>query len=163
MNNLVKTVVEWDIADLIPDPANENKHSDEDIAVQAKRIRRAGWYSPILADKNTKMIVAGHKRWEAAKLLHLSKVPVVFKDYPNERERELDRVADNMTSRESTLLMPEIANTIIKYDDGTLESSDWGMKIDSLNELMLKAPLEEIAGEPESKELMTCPKCGHMF
>lgn len=162
MKNLVKEAVEWDIADLIPDPANENKHSEEDIAVQAKRIRRAGFYTALLVDKKTNMIVAGHKRWEAAKLLHLSKVPVIFKEYDSDREREIDRAADNLISRESTLLMAEIANTILKYDDGTLDPSDWGMSVKSMDELMLKAPPEEQEVE-QSKELMTCPKCGHMF
>lgn len=163
MNNLVKTAVECDITDLIPDPSNENKHDDEHIAVIAKRIRQAGWYNPILADSKTKMIVAGHGRFEAAKLLHLTKVPVIFKDYKSEKERDIDRVADNMSARESTLLMPDIANTILKWDDGTLEASDWGMSNISLDELMLKAPPEEEKEEQEVKELMTCPKCGHMF
>ncbi len=163
MNNLVKEAVEWDIADLIPDPRNENHHDDEHIAIIAKRIRDSGWYNPILADKKTKMIVAGHGRWEAAKLLSLSKVPVIFKDYKSKKERDLDRIADNMSARESTLLMPEIANVILEYDDGTLQPADWGMKVNSLNELMLKAPPEEIKEEQDSKEFVTCPKCGHIF
>lgn len=161
MINLVKTAVECDITDLQTDPLNENKHSDEQIAMIAARIRQAGWYNPILADAKNKMIVAGHGRLEAAKLLNMVKVPVIFKTYKNQKEKDQDRIADNMTARESELSMPMITDTVLRYDDGTMHACDWGMSQQTLDEMMFNAPPDEQTSE--EKHETSCPKCGHKF
>src|ERR1700754_531207 len=64
------------IGDLIPDPGNPRKHGRAQISAIAKSIEAFGFNAPILVDKNNK-IVAGHGRYEAAKLLRLDKVPIV--------------------------------------------------------------------------------------
>lgn len=163
MKNLVKEAVEAKIEDLKADPQNENKHSDEQIAVIAKRIREAGFYNPIIADSKTKLIVAGHGRWEAAKLLNLGTVPVIFKTYKSKKERDQDRIADNMTARESELSTMMITDVILQYDDGTMSAADWGMAKETLDEIMLNAPPEEDKESDVVKESTICPKCGHEF
>jgi ParB-like chromosome segregation protein Spo0J len=62
------------IGDLIPDPDNPRKHGRAQITAIARSIEAFDFNAPILVDKNNK-IVAGHGRYEAAKLLGLDKVP----------------------------------------------------------------------------------------
>jgi ParB-like nuclease domain len=53
--------------ELQPDPLNPRKHSREQIRAIARSIKAFGFNAPILIDRN-KRIVAGHGRYEAAKL-----------------------------------------------------------------------------------------------
>jgi ParB-like chromosome segregation protein Spo0J len=64
------------IGNLIPDPDNPRKHGRAQIRAIARSIEAFGFNAPILVDKNNK-IVAGHGRYEAAKLLELDKIPIV--------------------------------------------------------------------------------------
>jgi ParB/RepB/Spo0J family partition protein len=68
------------IGDLIPDPDNPRKHGHAQISAIARSIESFGFNAPILVDRNNK-IVAGHGRYEAAKLLGLDKVPVILLDH----------------------------------------------------------------------------------
>ena len=54
--------------ELKPDPSNPRKHSGDQIRAIARSINAFGFNAPILIDKN-KQIVAGHGRYEAAKLI----------------------------------------------------------------------------------------------
>lgn len=65
-----------DISELKPHPKNPQKHGDKQVALLVKIIRHTGWRAPIVLSKRSGLIVAGHGRLEAAKLLNVSKVPV---------------------------------------------------------------------------------------
>jgi ParB-like chromosome segregation protein Spo0J len=60
------------IADLVPDPRNPRTHDRAQIGTIAKSIASFGFNAPILVDRDNR-IVAGHGRFEAAKLLKLTK------------------------------------------------------------------------------------------
>jgi ParB-like chromosome segregation protein Spo0J len=64
------------IANLSPDPTNPRKHSRTQIRAIARSIEAFGFNAPILIDRN-KQIIAGHGRYEAAKLLNVAEVPVI--------------------------------------------------------------------------------------
>ncbi len=49
-----------------------------------------GFYKPILVDSVTKVILDGHHKWKAAKLLGLSRVPAISIDYLNSSEISVD-------------------------------------------------------------------------
>jgi ParB-like chromosome segregation protein Spo0J len=59
---------------LKPDPLNPRKHSRAQIRAIARSIDAFGFNAPILIDRN-KQIVAGHGRYEAAKLNERAEVP----------------------------------------------------------------------------------------
>ena len=56
--------------ELMPNPRNSRTHSEKQIHKIAKSISKLGFNNPVLIDA-TGMIVAGHGRCEAAKLLGL--------------------------------------------------------------------------------------------
>jgi ParB-like chromosome segregation protein Spo0J len=64
------------IADLRPYPRNARVHSPEQIKRIAAAITEFGWTMPLLIDED-RMILAGHGRVEAAKLLGMDTVPVI--------------------------------------------------------------------------------------
>src|SRR5262245_5749664 len=57
------------IEKLVTNPRNPNQHPQTQIALLAKVINHQGWRSPIVVSNRSGFIVAGHGRFEAAKLL----------------------------------------------------------------------------------------------
>src|ERR1700729_3732445 len=82
------------IADLMPAPHNPRKHTRAQVRAIAKSIEAFGFNAPILIDRN-RQIVAGHGRYEAAKLLGHAQVPVVFLDHLTEIQAKAYQLADN--------------------------------------------------------------------
>lgn len=73
---------------------NARTHSKRQIKQIARSIERFGFTNPILVDENGR-ILAGHGRWEAAKLLDLSEVPILVLSHLNPEEKRAYVVADN--------------------------------------------------------------------
>ena len=79
---------------LTPYAGNARRHPPEQIQQIADAIQRLGFLNPILVD-SAGVIIAGHGRYEAAKLLALSSVPVVrLSDLTDEQARCM-RIEDN--------------------------------------------------------------------
>lgn len=64
------------VGDLKPRPNNPRTHSKAQLKQLARSMQRYDFTNPILVDDDT-VIIAGHGRWEAAKMLNLTEVPVI--------------------------------------------------------------------------------------
>ena len=73
---------------------NARIHNDEQVSEIAKSINRFGFINPILIDPN-KVIIAGHGRFLAAKLLKLDSVPCVAISGLSQLQVRALRLADN--------------------------------------------------------------------
>ena len=100
--------------DIVPYEKNAKKHPKSQVKQIADSIKAFGFNQPIVVDKH-KVIIVGHGRWEAAKLLGLASVPAIIADL-TEKEAMAYRLADNR-----------------------LNESDWDMKI-VIEELKLLDP-----------------------
>jgi hypothetical protein len=69
--------------DLKPDPRNPRKHDRAQIRAIARSIEAFGFNAPILINKK-KQIIAGHGRFEAAKLSGCTQVPVICLEHLTE-------------------------------------------------------------------------------
>jgi len=69
-------VVYEEIRSLVPYSRNARTHSKRQIWQIADSIKAFGFTNPVLTD-SSRMIVAGHGRVEAAKLLGINKVPTI--------------------------------------------------------------------------------------
>lgn len=103
------------INNIKPYPKNTKKHPKKQIEQVARSIKEFGFNQPIVVDKKN-VIIAGHGRYEAAKFLGMTEVPVV-----------------------QVSLTPAKANAY-RIADNKLNESDWekGFLVDelkSLNEL----------------------------
>lgn len=69
-------VLERALPALKPSPHNARTHSQKQLHLIAQSIEAFGFVTPILVDGNGE-IVAGHGRYEAAKLLGIGQVPTI--------------------------------------------------------------------------------------
>jgi DNA modification methylase len=117
------------ISELIPAPDNPRKHDRTQVGIIAKSIRAFGFNAPLLIDKYRK-IIAGHARYEAAKLLGLDQVPVIFLDHLTEAQAKAYRLADNQLASRS------------RWDDDLVAA-----QLKELSELVLDFDIEAIGFE----------------
>jgi ParB-like chromosome segregation protein Spo0J len=82
------------VRELRPHPNNARTHSRNQIRQIAKSIAKFGFCNPVLVD-DTKQIIAGHGRVEAAKLLGIDTVPTCELSHLSEAERRAYILADN--------------------------------------------------------------------
>lgn len=119
---ICQTITLRPISELIPNPANARKHTKSQILALAAGIRELGFNAPILADKNS-VIIAGHARVEAAKLVGLTEVPVVFLNHLSEVQAKAYMLADNKLCDRSSwdegrlaVQLKELADLAIDFD-----------------------------------------------
>ena len=88
------------ISDLTPYSRNARTHSKAQIRKIADSIRAFGFTNPILLDK-TAMIIAGHGRVQAAKLLGIAEVPTIELANLTEDEVRAYILADDRLAEEA--------------------------------------------------------------
>ena len=75
-------------------PRNAKRHPEQQILLIAENMRKLGVYDPILIDENN-MIIGGHARMAAAKLLKLATVPSIRLPNLSAQEKRAVALADN--------------------------------------------------------------------
>jgi DNA modification methylase len=115
-------IVHLPIELITPDPFNPRKHSREQIRAIARSIETFGFNAPILVDK-AGTIKAGHGRYEAAKFLNLTHVPVIRLEHLSEQQAKAYMLADNkLTDRSSwdegqlALRLKELQDIVIDFE-----------------------------------------------
>jgi ParB-like chromosome segregation protein Spo0J len=92
MHNLA--IEQTPIHALKPQDRNARTHTKRQIRQIADSIGRFGFTNPILTD-DTLMILAGHGRLEAAKVLGMTAVPSIRLSHMSEGEKRAYVIADN--------------------------------------------------------------------
>lgn len=85
-------IIELRINDIEPNAEQPRKFFDDEKLIQlADSIKQHGIIQPIIVkrDNNIYTIIAGERRWRAAKLAGLSRVPVLVKDYTDKQVMEI--------------------------------------------------------------------------
>jgi DNA modification methylase len=107
-------------SELKPHARNARTHSPKQIAQITASIGTLGFNNPVLIDKNN-VIIAGHGRVEAAKLLGLETVPVIRLEHLSEAEIRAYMLADNKLAEEAgwdlEILANELQNLFENYPD----------------------------------------------
>src|SRR5947208_1089702 len=89
------STISWISTDTpIPNQRNARTHSSKQIAQLANAISAFGFLVPILVDEKG-VIIAGHGRHAAAKLLGLKQVPTIKVQGLSEAKRRALALADN--------------------------------------------------------------------
>lgn len=87
------------VANLVPYRNNARIHSEAQIELIAGSIQRFGFLNPVIANRKTRTVIAGHGRLMAAKQLGMAEVPVILVDsIKNERAYI---IADNRIAEDS--------------------------------------------------------------
>jgi DNA modification methylase len=112
-----------DLADLRPYPGNPNRHPDEQVALLARIIRARGWRHPVIVSTFSGLVVAGHGRIEAARLLGVATVPVERQRFNSADEEREFLLSDNRLAE-----LAERDNALVK---DLLEQLDAGQTTDN--------------------------------
>src|SRR4029077_5229055 len=105
------------IGDLKPLPGNPRRHPEDQIARLMRSIDRV-WTNPILIDE-TRTILAGHARLEAAKRPGLTEVPTLTIAGLSAAEKRAVVIADNRLPEQAVWdfdLLQDHFNTLIDID-----------------------------------------------
>lgn len=84
--------IEIAVSDIIPNPLQPRKTFDADkLAELTESIKEHGVIQPLIVRKNGAKyeIVAGERRWRAAKIAKLKTVPVIVREYDNAKMAEI--------------------------------------------------------------------------
>ena len=84
--------IEITVSDIIPNPLQPRKTFDADkLAELTESIKEHGVIQPLIVRKNGAKyeIVAGERRWRAAKTAKLKTVPVIVREYDNAKMAEI--------------------------------------------------------------------------
>lgn len=120
--NTEKNVETMRLSNIEPNPEQPRSNFDaERLEALAKSIEQYGVISPIIVRKNEKnrfyTIIAGERRWRAAKLAGLKEVPVIVKEYDDKIMSEVALVEnlqrEDLNPIEEALAVDELMK---KYD-----------------------------------------------
>lgn len=106
---------------------NTRKHGQEDVEEIAKSIKKFGFCDPIGIWSDHNVIVEGHGRLNAAKLLGMKEVPVIRLDHLTDAERREYAIAHNWTAEQSSWLED---NLKIEFEELKLSGVEFDLDFD---------------------------------
>jgi DNA modification methylase len=133
---------------LKPYPRNARTHSRKQIRQISESIERFGFTNPVLIDEHG-MILAGHGRVEAAKLLGMAQVPCLRFDHMSQAEKRAYILADNKLALnagwDEDLLADELK--LLLAEDIDLDIGVTGFSIAEVDRL-IDGQIPEEPGDP---------------
>lgn len=131
------------ITEILPYPKNARSHSRKQIRQIADSIERFGFTNPLLID-NKNMILAGHGRLSAAKVLQLSEVPCVRLANMTQAQKRAYILVDNKLALnagwDEELLAEELKGIL---DLGEIDVGVTGFSIAEVDSLISNMVVEE--------------------
>lgn len=135
------------IEKIIPYENNVKDHPDKQIKSIAKSIKDYGFRQPIVIDKDN-VIVAGHARYDAAKLLKLKEVPCELADDLTEKQIIQYRILDNEIAKQGSVNIDNLQIEIAKIPD--FDFGEFNIEIPSIE--IINPGLYDEDDVPEIKE-----------
>lgn len=141
-----KLIIEYVPTDSLK-PASYNPRivNAKDFESLQKSIDQFGWAEPICVNKRSGNIVGGHARWQAAKALGLSPVPVIYVDLDDAHERSLNIALNKISGEFDNDMLSEL---LLDLDADMLELT--GFNDDELAALSAD-PFDEPEAEQPAK------------
>ena len=143
---------------------NPRIHTEKALERLEKSIEKFGFTNPILVQKSTNQIIAGHARLKAAKEAGLKKVPVIFLDFDDVTAKAYN-IADNRLAELTEWDYPKLKDLITEIDTGAIDVELTGFDEIELKEIIdyenIKINEKEVDENIETKN--ECPKCGYKW
>jgi len=145
----------WPADRPIPYEQNARHISDDGLAKIAASLREFGWRQPIVVDRHG-VVVVGHMRLRAAKLLGMAEVPVHVAENLTEAQIASYRLADNRTGEEATWVQHLLVDELQLLKGLDFDLSLTGFGADEINRMMISDDVRERAEEtPEPPAIAT--------
>lgn len=135
------------IGGIKPYSKNAKKHPKKQVQQVANSIKEFGFNQPVVVDKDGVLIV-GHGRYEAAKLLGLKDIPAITLDISKEKA-DAYRLADNKLNEsewDMKLVIDELKTMTVDLVDLTGFDKDLLIEPDEADDIVPETPIE-----PKSK------------
>ena len=141
---------------LIPYKKNANKHTEAQIERLCDLIKYQGFRDPLIVQKGTNIVVAGHGRLAAAKQLNLKQVPVVYQEFESEEQMYSFMVSHNAIAEWASLDLSQINKDIIdlgpELDTDMLGLKDFTIEpLDRLDPQCDEDEVPEVKHDPVTK------------
>lgn len=161
--------LELKLSDIVPNSEQPRTDFDEDALTElAESIRQFGVLQPLLVQKKGKFyeIIAGERRWRAAKIAGLKKVPVIIKDFTDLETVEISLIEniqrENLNSIEEAyaykrlieefhLKQDEVAERVSKSRAAVTNS----MRLLKLDERVQKMLVEDMITSGHARALLS--------
>jgi DNA modification methylase len=124
---------------LYPDPANPRRITEKDLEALTRSINEFGLVDPIVARRETRVIIGGHQRLVAARKLGLRTVPVIFLELTEERARLLNIALNKISGEFDEELLgrllaglaetPELDLSLSGFDDKEIDQLLKGLEV----------------------------------
>lgn len=152
-------VIMRSIADVIP-YENNPRVNDKAVEAVAASLKEFGFKQPIVVDSSG-VIVVGHTRLKAAKLLGMDKVPVVIADDLTDEQIRAYRLADNKTAELAEWDFGKLQEEIDALKD--VDMSVFGFDVADAEFDDVVDDKSESEYDDSEDETVTCPNCGLTF
>ena len=144
----------------------ENNPRKKGKAVEAVKIsiKKYGFRVPVIVNKD-KILVCGHTRLEAAKILGLEEIPAIFAEDLTDEQVKAFRIADNKVSEFSTWDLEKLEKEIEGLDEDEFISRYFSRYIGDetqKTETFVNKELE-LDGFDDEQFKYECPCCGFRF
>ncbi|WP_221796215.1 ParB/Srx family N-terminal domain-containing protein [Aquisediminimonas sediminicola] len=150
---LTRHIIEYVPIDQIrPDPRNPRDHKARHVKALAKSIAEFNFNVPVLADESGQL-VAGHGRYEAAKLLGMTEIAVIRLIHLSENQRRAFMIADNRLHDLSSWNRDNLSAILLELSEADL---DFDIEVTGFSvgeiDLMVMTPEDEEARDEELPE-----------
>jgi hypothetical protein len=147
------------------------KHAVDAISMS---IEKLGYLAPIIVQKNTYRILAGHGRLKALRVLKIKEVPVIVADI-NDKNADLYTLADNRLHDVSIFDMKALSGMLKGLGTLNLKMTGFtemgemsvGMKGKEVLAKDIDEASQKLRGQIDDRQRrfqeVACPKCGHEF
>lgn len=150
---LTRHIIEYVPIDQIrPDPRNPRDHKTRHVKALARSIAEFNFNVPVLTDEGGQL-VAGHGRYEAAKLLGMTEIAVIRLHHLSEHQRRAFMIADNRLHDLSSWNRGNLAAILLELSEADL---DFDVEVTGFSvgeiDLMVMTPDDEEARDEELPE-----------
>ena len=149
-----------DISEIKENEHNRNTHPEDQIARLADIIKAEGFRVPLIVSNRSGLLVAGHGRLLAARMLGLTKLPVSFQDFDSEEQEYRVGISDNAVAEWSNIDLSQIHKDLENMQPFDLELLGFR---DFKFEPSEKLGAQELDQNDFNMFKHVCPKCGFEF
>ncbi|MBY2445542.1 ParB N-terminal domain-containing protein [Clostridioides difficile] len=158
-----REVVYLNLEDIKPYENNPRNNHDA-VEKVVNSVKEFGFNNPITVDKNN-VIVTGHTRYEASKILGLKQVPCIVLSNLTEEQIKGYRLADNKVGEFSEWEFDKMTKELAEIEN--IDMSNFGFNVLTFEDLGvtdLDFILDEELEEKEKKgKMVKCPYCNEEF
>jgi DNA modification methylase len=112
--------------ELIIDPANPRRISEDELISLTRSIREFGFVQPVIARRDDRVVIGGNQRVLAARKLGLKTVPVVLVDLPIAKARALSLALNRISGTWDDELLGRLLQELSEAPDFELALTGFG-------------------------------------